>query len=61
MIIQVQDNYSNDNFKPLNYLKENVQSEDVFVYNEVGSGFVCASIFRENKQYFYNKDCVRRR
>ena len=55
-ILQIQDNYAEENRKPLTYLKENVQEGDVFVYNEVGSGFVCASIFTENKQYFYNKE-----
>ena len=55
-IIQIQDNYGNENYEPITYLKENVQKGDVFVYNEVGSGFVCASIFKENNQYFYNKE-----
>ena len=55
-IIQIRDNYAEENSKPIKYLKENVQESDVFVYNEVGSGFVCASIFTENKQYYYNKN-----
>ena len=55
-ILQIQDNYAVENSKPLTYLKENVKDGDVFVYNEVGSGFICASIFTENKQYFYNKE-----
>lgn len=55
-IIQIQENYARENNEPIEYLKENVQEDDVFVYNEVGSGFVCASIFTENKQYFYNKE-----
>lgn len=55
-IIQIQDSYAEENSKPIEYLKENVQDGDVFVYNEVGSGFICASIFTENKQYFYNKE-----
>ena len=55
-IIQIRDNYAVENSVPTAYLKENVQEGDTFVYNEVGSGFVCASIFKENKQYFYNKE-----
>ena len=55
-IIQIEDAYSKKNYKPIEYLKENVKLGDVFVYNEVGSGFICASIFTENKQYFYNKE-----
>lgn len=55
-IIQIQENYAKENNEPIEYLKENVQEGDVFVYNEVGSGFVCASIFTQNKQYFYNKE-----
>ena len=55
-IIQIKDNYAVENNIPITYLKENVQEGDIFVYNEVGSGFVCASIFTENKQYFYNKE-----
>ena len=55
-VIQIRDNYAKENNKPIEYLRENVQDGDIFVYNEVGSGFVCASIFTENKQYFYNKE-----
>lgn len=56
MVIQTRDNYANENTVPLNYLKENVKEDDIFVYNEVASGFVCASIFKDNRQYFYNKE-----
>lgn len=55
-IIQIRDNYAKENNEPFKYLNENVQDGDVFVFNEVGSGFVCASIFTENKHYFYNKE-----
>ena len=55
-IIQIRDNYAKENNEPFKYLKENVQDGDVFVFNEVGSGFVCASVFTENENYFYNKE-----
>lgn len=55
-IIQIRDNYSLKNVKPIEYLKANIKEGDVIVYNEVGSGFICASIFEQNKQYFYNKE-----
>jgi len=55
-IIQIRDNYAAENNKPIEYLKENVQEGDAFVFNEVGSGFICASIFTENEHYFYNKE-----
>lgn len=55
-IVQIKDNYATENKMPIEYLKENVQDGDVFVFNEVGSGFVCASIFTENQHYFYNKE-----
>ena len=55
-IVQIKTHYAEENNKPIEYLKENVQDGDVFVYNEVGSGFVCASIFTDKKQYFYNKE-----
>ncbi len=55
-IIQIRDNYAKENNEPFKYLNENVQDGDVFVFNEVGSGFVCASIFTDNDHYFYNKE-----
>lgn len=56
IIIQIGNNYALENNEPIEYLKENVQDGDVFVFDEVGSGFVCASIFTENKHYFYDKE-----
>jgi len=55
-IIQIRDNYAQQNSEPFKYLNENIQDGDVFVFNEVGSGFACASIFTQNKHYFYNKE-----
>lgn len=55
-VIQIKNNYAKENSAPIEFLKENVQEDDVFVYNEVGSGFICASVFTKNKQYYYNKE-----
>lgn len=55
-IVQFKENYAEINNKPFEYLKENVREGDVFVYDRIGSGFVCASYFTENNQYFYNAE-----
>lgn len=55
-IVQIKENYDYSNGRQIKYLKENVQKDDIFVYNEVGGGFICASYFTENRQYFYNKE-----
>jgi len=55
-IIQFKDNYALENNKPIEYLKENVQDGDVFVFNQAGSGFICATVFKDNNHYFYNPD-----
>ena len=53
-VIQIQDNYAKGNRAPIEYLKVNIQKEDVLVYSNIGNGSVFASNFTENKQYFYN-------
>lgn len=55
-IVQIETNYSQENGKQIEYLKENIQEGDVLVYSNIGNGSVFASNFRENKQYFYNKE-----
>lgn len=52
--IQIKDNYSTENGKQIEYLKENIQEDDVLVYSNIGNGSVFASYFKDNKQYFYN-------
>ena len=53
-IVQLNDNYSSENGKQIEYLKENIKKDDVLVYSNIGNGSVFASYFTENKQYFYN-------
>lgn len=47
-------NYDQSNMKQIDYLKENVQPDDILVYSNIGNGGVIAAFFPENKQYFYN-------
>lgn len=47
-------NYNGSNMKQINYIKENIQKEDILVYSNIGNGGVIAAFFPDNKQYFYN-------
>ena len=40
--------------KQIEYIKENIQEDDIIVYSNIGNGGVIAAFFPENKQYFYN-------
>ena len=53
-INMIQTNYDSSNMEPINYLKENVQEGDIFVYGNEGSGFVISANFPEYTQYFYD-------
>lgn len=48
-------NYDKSNQEPINYLKENIQEGDIFVYGNEGSGFVISANFPEYMQYFYDQ------
>ena len=52
--MQIKENYAQDNGKQIEYLKANIQKEDVFVYANIDVGAIFASNFPENKQYFLN-------
>lgn len=47
-------NYDESNMKQIEYLRENIQKDDIIVYSNIGNGGVIAAFFPENKQYFYN-------
>ena len=47
-------NYDQSNMKQIEYLRENIQKDDIIVYSNIGNGGVIAAFFPENKQYFYN-------
>lgn len=47
-------NYDESNMTQIEYLKENIQPDDIIVYSNIGNGGVIAAFFPENKQYFIN-------
>ena len=48
-------NYDTSNTKPINYIKENIQEKDIFVYENDGAGFVVTANFPENTTYFWDR------
>lgn len=53
-ITNININYEESNMKQIEYLRENIQKDDIIVYSNIGNGGVVAAFFPENKQYFYN-------
>ena len=49
-----QENYDNSNGKQIEYLKENLQPDDIIIYKEIGQGGVVAVQTQDYKQYFVN-------
>ncbi len=47
-------NYDLSNEEPIQFLKENIQEDDIFVFGNEGSGFIIASTFPEYSAYFYD-------
>lgn len=47
-------NYDLSNIEPIQYLKENMQEGDIFVFGNEGSGFIIATIFPQYDSYFYD-------
>ena len=37
----------------IEYIKAEIQEDDIIVYSNIGNGGVIAAFFPENKQYFY--------
>lgn len=52
----MKDNYSNSNFEPINYIKENIQDGDTIAFPNFGGGFTTAIHFIDNQVYFYNPE-----
>lgn len=48
-------NYNESNKQPFDYLEANINTEDLIIYRNEGSGFVVSARFPNNKKYFYNK------
>lgn len=54
VIINIQENYDNSNSEPIEYLKENLQPEDIIIYSSINNGGVIAASIDTNQQYFLN-------
>jgi hypothetical protein len=54
--IQIKEAYGKNNMTQFDYLKENVQQDDVFTFeeNSFGAGSVVALQYTDHKQYYYN-------
>lgn len=54
----IKDSYYEQNFKPVEYIEENIQEGDTIVYtdSDFGVGSVAAAHFEDNQVYFYNDD-----
>lgn len=50
----IENNYGKNNLKQVEYLKDNIQKDDIILFLTDGSGFVTSVYFRENKSYFYD-------
>lgn len=56
-VIFIQENYDPSNKEVLNFLNENIKENDLIVYpNQAGTGFVTSARFKDNKQYFWDKE-----
>lgn len=58
IVIQIylcKDNYDKTNQEPFEYLRQNVQQEDILICSNEGSGFVVSANFPENFLYFYDE------
>lgn len=53
-ITNIMINYDESNMKQIEYLKENIESDDILIYSNIGNGGVIAAFFPDSKQYFYN-------
>lgn len=54
--LQIREAYNKENMTPIAYLQENVQKEDVILFDQsnFGTGSVVSIYFTDNKQIFYN-------
>lgn len=52
----IENNYSKTNTELIEYLKDNVNKEDVLIYENVDVGATLAIYLKNNLQYFYNEE-----
>lgn len=55
-IIMISYNYDKSNNEPIDFIKNNIQENDVIVYPGIGTGAIMAAKFPQYKQYFYNAE-----
>jgi hypothetical protein len=55
-IKMIENNYSASNLEPIQYLEENLNENDIIVFEGSGEGFSTTAFFFDNQKYFYNKD-----
>ena len=55
-IIMISHNYDKSNNEPIDFIKNNIQENDVIVYPGIGSGAIMAAKFPQYKQYYYNAE-----
>lgn len=48
--------YDQKNQEPIEYIRNEIQDGDIIIYKEIGIGSITAIEFKDNNQYFYNKD-----
>lgn len=51
----IKDNYDQSNTKPMEYIDEDIRTDDIILIDNNGSGFVVAAQFIENKVYFWDR------
>ena len=48
-------NYDEENFKPINYIKEDIKQDDIFLVDDKLSGISISVRYEDNISYFYNR------
>ena len=55
-VLQIKEAYNKENMTPIAYLQENVQKDDIILFDQsnFGTGSVVSLYFTDNKQFYYN-------
>ena len=53
-IQNVKENYNKENMDVYNYINDELEEDDIFLYSKIGNGGMIATYFPKNKQYFMN-------
>ena len=53
-IQNVKENYNKENMDVYNYINDELEEDDIFLYSKIGNGGMIATYFPNNKQYFMN-------